>query len=242
MNGTTVHGTQYTDPARRRIPGTYYGTVGPAGDIFALEAQRPAANHVAVVGLGAGTLASYVDARTQMTFFEIDPVVIAVAEDPNAVQLPGRRSDQATRSWRAMRACRSRPNPRAHTTWSSSTPSRSDAIPIHLMTVEAIGEELRTLQPDGVIAFHISNRYYDLSPAIAAALDRLGLTTLERAGGPPMRDGGVDRHPEPLGGRLAGPGAARRSSKPSAGRVASPADHPFTDDYADLLTYLHIGF
>ena len=67
MNGTTVHGTQYTDPARRRIPSTYYGTIGPAGDIFALEAARPAgtAKRVAVVGLGAGTLASYIDDRTR---------------------------------------------------------------------------------------------------------------------------------------------------------------------------------
>ena len=58
MNGTTVHGTQYTDAARRRTPGTYYGTIGPAGDIFALEAERPAGTtrHVAVVGLGQGRL------------------------------------------------------------------------------------------------------------------------------------------------------------------------------------------
>ena len=80
----------------------------------------------------------------------------------------------------------------------------SDAIPIHLMTVEAIADELRTLEPDGVIAFHISNRYYDLSPAIAAALERLGLTTLERTS-PPERHGRVDRHREPLAGRVADP-------------------------------------
>ena len=47
MNGTTVHGTQYTDPARRRIPGTYYGTIGPAGDIFALEAGAAGRDHEA---------------------------------------------------------------------------------------------------------------------------------------------------------------------------------------------------
>ena len=242
MNGTTVHGTQYTEPARRRIPGTYYGTIGPAGDIFALEAARPAgtAKRVGVVGLGAGTLASYIDDRTEMTFFEIDPVVIAVAEDARLFSYladaptPPRIVEGDARLSLAA-------EPDAAFDLVILDAFSSDAIPIHLMTVEAIEEEVRTLEPDGVIAFHISNRYYDLSPSIAAALERLGLTPLERTS-PPLRATAdstditsrwmaASRDPERL--------AALRAM---GWHASAPADHPFTDDYADLLRYLHVGF
>ena len=80
------------------------------------------------------------------------------------------------------------------------------------MTVEAIEEEVRTLEPDGVIAFHISNRYYDLSPSIAAALERLGLTPLERTSPPSDGHRRFDRHREPLDGRVARPGTPCRAA------------------------------
>ena len=152
MNGTTVHGTQSTDPARRRIPGTYYGTIGPAGDIFALEAERPAgtARRVAVVGLGAGTLASYIDDRTEMTFFEIDPVVIAVAEDARLLQLPRRRADDRPRIVEGDARLSLAAEPDAAFDLVVLDAFSSDAIPVHLLTVEAIEDEVRTLEPDGV--------------------------------------------------------------------------------------------
>jgi Spermidine synthase len=242
MNGTTVHGTQYTDPARRRIPGTYYGTGGPAGDIFTVGAAHLAAGttDVAVVGLGAGTLASYVDDRMAMTFFEIDPVVVSVAEDPNLFTYLA-DAPTAPRIVEGDARLSLATEPTSAYDLVVLDAFSSDAIPIHLLTVEAIAEEFRTLRPDGVIAFHISNRYYDLSPAISAALERLGLTTLERAGaahpvGPdstdiPSRWLAASRDPTHL--------AAFRAL---GWQTSTPADHPFTDDYADLLSYLHIGF
>jgi hypothetical protein len=87
-----------------------------------------------------------------------------------------------------------------------------------------------------VIAFHISNRYYDLAPAISAALGDLGLTTLHREGHG-TGDGEIPSQ------WLA---ASRSSERISGFRAlgwedAIPADHPFTDDYADLLSYLRLG-
>ena len=83
MNGTTVHGSQSLDPERRTVPLTYYGRSGPAGDLFREVGSDPARPlEVGVAGLGGGALASYVDERTSMTFFEIDPIVIDVASDP----------------------------------------------------------------------------------------------------------------------------------------------------------------
>jgi hypothetical protein len=92
-----------------------------------------------------------------------------------------------------------------------------------------------------VIAFHVSNRYYDLEPAIAAALDDLGFVALVRS----SRAGDLTAAPYQYPSRwLVG---ARNGEHIDAFRAlgwqtAEPAEHPFTDDYADLLSYLKLGF
>ena len=245
MNGTTVHGTQYTDPARRRIPGTYYGTTGPAGDIFTVgtgAAGRAAGGitRIGIVGLGAGTLAAYLDDTMTMTYFEIDPVVVRVASDPTLFSY---LSDAPTMPRIVLGDARLSlaDEPAGAYDLVILDAFSSDAIPIHLLTVEAIAEELRTLGPDGIIAFHISNRYYDLSPAISAALQRLGLTTMERASA--AAPAGSDSTDIPSRWLAASRDPARLGAFRALGwQSAKQADHPFSDDYADLLSYLHIGF
>ena len=116
----------------------------------------------------------------------------------------------------------------------------SDSVPVHLLTAEAIADEIRITKPDGLLVFHISNRYYDLSPAIAAAVTAQGLTILEKWHQP----GAVKEPGETPSRWLAASrdaGDARRSCVPRAGRRWPPADRPFTDDYADLLRYLNLG-
>ena len=237
MNGTTVHGTQFGEASRRRTPTTYYGTHGPAGDIFTVGADSSALNPkaIGIVGLGAGTLAAYKDNWMTMTYFEIDPVVIRVAQDPTYFtylsDAPG-APDIVEGDARLSLA--DQPDGRYDLLVLDAF--SSDAVPVHLLTVEAITDELRTLTSDGVIAFHISNRYYDLAPAISAALEDLGLTTLQREG-----DGTGDGE---IPSRWL---AASRSSERISGfralgwQDAIPADHPFTDDYADLIRYLNWG-
>ena len=56
----------------------------------------------------------------------------------------------------------------------------SDSVPVHLLTAEAIADEIRITKPDGLLVFHVSNRYYNLAPAIAAAVSAQGLTILEK--------------------------------------------------------------
>ena len=124
----------------------------------------------------------------------------------------------------------------------------SDAVPVHLITQEALGDALRSLRPDGMLLVHVSNRYYDLAPAIGAAAQRLGVSVLEREFEPDQAQRNADgaglsdwmvltRSPErvadfraagwvlpailgpPADRRLPGPAAA-----PATGRlVASPA-------------------
>ncbi len=241
MNGTTVHGTQWTDPARRRTPTTYYGQRGPAGDIFAVGADSSAVDpkRIGIVGLGAGTLAAYKDEWMSMTYFEIDPVVIRVAQDPSFFtylsDAPG-APDIVEGDARLSLA--DEPDRRYDLLILDAF--SSDSIPTHLLTLEAITDELRTVSTDGVIAFHISNRYYTLAPSIAAAFTELGMTTLERA----SRDQDTANDESLLPSRWLA--ASRNLDSLAAFRAhgwddTTPADHPFTDDYADLLSYLHLG-
>lgn len=238
MNGTTVHGSQSTDPAKATAPQSYYVRSGPVGDLFDITAREDRPRQVAIAGLGGGALAAYADARTEMTFFEIDPIVIEVASDPRyftyLVDAPIRPrvvagdarlsfEDEASASYDMV----------------MMDAFLSDSVPVHLLTAEAIGDELRLLRPDGVIVFHISNRYYDLAPAIAAAVSDQGLTILEKRHQPgPVKEPG-----ETPSRWLA---ASREPSRVEALRAAGWAEavvgeRPFTDDYADLLRYLYLG-
>jgi hypothetical protein len=115
----------------------------------------------------------------------------------------------------------------------------SDSVPVHLLTVEAIVDEIRITKPGGTLAFHVSNRYYDLAPAIAAAVSAQGLTTLEKThvvgavsepGETPSHWLAASRDPDTLD-RLRDQGWT----------PVAAADRPFTDDYADLLRYLYLG-
>lgn len=237
MNGTTVHGTQFTDPALQRTPTTYYGTDGPAADIFAIGAKSSAVHPqaVGVVGLGAGTLAAYKDNWMTMTFFEIDPVVIRVATDPAFfTYLSGAPGAPEIVEGDARLSLHAELDAKFNLLVLDAF--SSDSIPVHLLTQEAIVDEARTLTPDGVIAFHISNRYYDLAPPIAAALSGIGFTTVERMG----HGTGNGEIPSRW---LA---ASRSTDAIAAFRALGwqnvvPASHPFTDDYADLLSYLRLG-
>lgn len=242
MNGTTVHGAQLLASDGRRTPVSYYRIDGPVGDIFEVAARSSAVDtkRIAVVGLGAGVLATYMDNWMSLTFFEIDPVVIKAASDPRFFTF---LSD-------APGAPRIVPGDARLSLVEETDGSfdllimdafSSDAIPQHLITVEAIREELRTVAGDGVIAFNISNRYWDLSPAISAGLAELDVTALVMAG----RGGEGDEASYLLPSRWLV--ATRSSERLEAFRArgwqdAVPADHPFTDDYADLLSYLKLGF
>jgi spermidine synthase len=169
-HGTTVHGIQFTgSPVLERLPTTYYAP--PSGIGRAMEAldrlYGPAAR-VGVVGLGTGTLACYAQPAQRWRFYEIDPVVVRIARD----------TDQFT----YLRDCLPRPDIRigdARISLEADQPASldllaldafsSDAIPMHLMTREAFADYARVLQPRGLLLVHVSNRFLDLEPVVAAA-------------------------------------------------------------------------
>jgi hypothetical protein len=235
MNGTTVHGSQAIDPQWRPQPLGYYSRSGPVSDLFAGDV-KPA--RVGVAGLGAGAIASYATPGTSMTFFEIDPLVVSVASDPqyfsflsSAPVRPSIVEGDARLSLANV--------PRGSFALLIMDAFSSDAVPLHLLTEEAIRGEVAALTDAGVLAFHISNRYYDLAPPIAAAANDLGLTILGKSHTPgavrepgetPSRWLAASRDPATIG-RLTAAGWA----------PVTPAGRPFTDDYADLLRYLRLG-
>ena len=238
MNGTTVHGSQSTDPARARSPQSYYVRNGPVGDLFAITSPATGERQVGIAGLGGGALATYGDPATQMTFFEIDPVVIEVASDPHYFTY---LSDSTRRPTIVEGDAR--------LSFEDVDDGRfdllmldafsSDSVPVHLLTAEAIADEVRITAPHGLIAFHVSNRYYDLTPAIAAGVTAQGLTILEKFHTP----GAVQEPGETPSHWLAAsrdPAVLERL-RAAGWSAVTPADRPFTDDYADLLRYLYLG-
>lgn len=240
MNGTTVHGMQSTDPAFSRRPTTYYARSGPLGDVFGwLDAARPKAS-IAVVGLGAGTIAAYEQAGQSMTFFEIDPLVVRVASDPHyftylsgAPTVPTVVLGDARLSLRDVAA--------ATFDVVILDAFSSDAIPTHLLTVEALADDLRVLRPGGLVAVHVSNRYYDLAPALGAAGDRLGLQVLDRGYSPTPAE--ADAGAAISYWVLLTGDEAVADAFVGEGWVPALVSgvEPLTDDHPDILRFLTIG-
>lgn len=178
VHGSTVHGLQRVAPARSPEPLGYYHPYGPAGDIFGAFG-RDARGRAAVIGLGAGSMAAYIGPDQRLTFYEIDPLVVALAKDQryfsHLASAAGRVST-VTGDGRLEIAR----EPGGGLGLVLVDAFNSDAIPVHLLTREAIELYLGKLAPGGLLAFHITNQYLDLEPVLAATLAELGLRAAVR--------------------------------------------------------------
>jgi hypothetical protein len=165
-HGTTVHGAQSRNPSKAMQPLTYFDSNGPFGDILAAMSNDLFGRNVAVVGLGSGALTCLGHADTKWTYYEIDPVVEKIARDPRHFtylrDCPP-RADVVIGDARLML----RGAPDAHYTLIVIDAFSSDAIPVHLLTKEALAEYLTKLTPDGILAIHITNRHLNLEPVVA---------------------------------------------------------------------------
>lgn len=179
MHGTTLHGSQVLDPAARRQPTTYFSRGGPCGEIIdALQSIRPLAR-VGVIGLGVGTLAAYGTEGSQWDFFEIDPSSVHFARDSG--HFTYLKDSQATcRIILGDGRLKLAEEADGQYDLLIVDAFSSDAIPLHLATREAMALYFQKLKPDGRLLFHISNRHFDLRPAIAALADSLGVACRTR--------------------------------------------------------------
>jgi spermidine synthase len=171
MNGRIRHGMQMMAADRRRVPTTYYGE--DSGVSVALRnCCEDRAKNVGVVGLGAGTLAAYGEAGDRMRFYEINPLVEPVARNLFTYLRDSRAAITVVGG--DGRAMLSREAPHGFDVLVVDAFS-GDAIPLHLLTREAMEVYRRQLAPGGVIAFHVSNSYLKLAPEIALLADAEGM-------------------------------------------------------------------
>ncbi len=161
-HGVTVHGTQFTDVERSHWPTAYYGHSSGAG--LALDRLVPQAGRtIGLVGLGAGTLASYGRRGDRFTFYEINPAVIALARAPfSFLRESAADIDVVAGEARLALAAEVRRGGAAGFDVLVLDAFNSDAIPVHLLTVEAMEIYLARLKPNGLIAVHLTNRHLDL--------------------------------------------------------------------------------
>jgi SAM-dependent methyltransferase len=171
-HGTTLHGLQFLDD-RSGIPTTYYAPTGPLGDVFA----SPDVTDVGVVGLGVGTVAAYGDPGQSFTFYEIDAEVVDIARDPSLFTFL-RDSEAQVRTVVGDGRLRLAEEPDRSFDLLLLDAFSSDAIPVHLLTVEAMREYTRKLRPGGLLAVHVSNRVFDLRPVVHGAAEAMGWQAL----------------------------------------------------------------
>jgi spermidine synthase len=194
IHGTTVHGLQALDadgqPRRDAEPTAYYHRTGPVGAIFAMLAEETSPRPVAVIGLGVGTTAAYARPKQEFVFYEIDATVRDLAENARYFTFLRDARDRGANLDVVLGDARlslqnnapgdSQARPDGHFRFIAVDAFSSDAIPVHLITREAVELYLQKLAPDGILAFHISNRYLDLEPVLAAAARQAGLRCIIR--------------------------------------------------------------
>ncbi len=243
FHGSTLHGQQSLDPLLRREPSTYFTRSGPIGQLFEALKQRLAqpGARVAIVGLGAGTLAAYARPGQRWTFFEIDPLVERIARDPRFfTYLQDCQADSVEVVLGDARL-RFRDAPGHVYQLIVLDAFSSDSLPVHLISREAIGLYRTKLAAGGVLAFNLSNRYLNLDPVMSRqaedaclvyrACHDLRLSDAEKqAGKQPAIWSVMAAAEQDLGGLEID--ARWQSSAPHAG------SRVWTDDYSDQASYL----
>jgi len=233
MNGTIDHGLQFLAPERRDLPTSYYGPESGAGIV--LKAADPGTPlKVGLIGLGVGTLAAYGRPGDQYKFYEINPLVIQVANrefcflrDSKArigvVEGDGRLSLEQE-------------PPQGFDVLAVDAFS-GDAIPVHLLTREAFRLYFRHLKPHGTLAVHVSNKYLNLNPVVAGAAEALGMEAV-LVNNKPDSPRGISRSTWVLVGNPRG--FLGKAEVENAGTVLGPGALKivWTDDYSSLMKAL----
>jgi len=232
-HGTIVHGKQFLDPDRRGLPTSYYGLRSGVG-LALLDAHEHAPLRVGVVGLGAGTLAAYGRTGDVFRFYDINSGVAELARSEFTFLKDSLAQVEVVLGDARLSLER---EPAQNFDVLALDAFSSDAIPVHLLTVEAFRTYLRHLKPDGILAVHISNRYLDLVPVVQQAARHLSLE-LRQVENDDDDDAGVYRSDWML--VSASPAAFEgKELKEAAERIdAVPRVRLWTDDYSDLYRIL----
>ncbi len=169
-HGRIAHGEQALNPPYRTQASAYYCERSGIGRVIrALPADRP--HHIGVLGTGVGTLVAYGRAGDRYRLYEINEQVIALAErDFTYLKDTAASFTHVLGDGRLMMEAES---PQAFDVLAMDAFS-GDSVPAHLLTIEAMRSYIRHLRPDGLLALHITNKYLNMRPVVAAAAAELG--------------------------------------------------------------------
>jgi hypothetical protein len=237
-SGTTLHGFQFTD-GRASEPASYYVKSGPLGEIFTDARSRKENLAIGVVGLGAGTIAAYAEAGDTLSFFELDEAVINIATDPRYFTfLQDAAVTPRIVSGDGRLSLESEP-PESFDILVLDAFS-SDVVPAHLITREAMALYRSLLRPGGLLALHVSNRYYNLASAVGSAVQWSGMAcagsvaTFDEA----KFEGGAS---SPSFWVVAGDAEDVRRFTGAGWFFLPAAGHILSDDHSDLTRFLDFG-
>jgi hypothetical protein len=240
QHGTTIHGAERLSdieagPAVRPLPLTYFhANAATVQTIAAARARAGGPIRVAIVGLGAGTLACYAEPGDDWTYYEIDPAVVDIARDPSRfTYLAACAPDMPIVLGDARLTLADAPDGSYDVILLDAF--ASDTMPVHLMTKEAMALYLRKVVPDGIVALHVSSRYMELVSVVAGIAQANGLLTRLN----PPEEADPDAHQY----QSAVVAAARKdedfSTLVSSGHWISVRPDPrqwvWTDDYSNVI-------
>lgn len=245
QHGRTLHGAQQPDLEFRRTPLTYYHPEGPLGSVFFIARQARPTLSVGALGLGVGSVAAYAEPGDRWRFFEIDPTVERMARDTALftyladapVPMPVTIGDGRLTLAAA---------PDASFDVLVVDAFTSDAVPVHLLTREAVALYLRKLRPGGLVAVNVSNRYLDLGAVLGAVADSLDVVVRQKWDRSPHQPGTVQgvRRTSSHWAVIARDSADVEALTRRVGWVAVDRRaglRAWTDDYSSLLGVLRIG-
>jgi SAM-dependent methyltransferase len=244
-HGTTLHGIENLTPGEELEPTSYYARRSGVGHALASAPVLfgPQAR-IGIVGLGTGTLACYALPGQSWKIFEIDPAVVRIASDPANFSFLSRCAPDAEIVVGDARVSLSRQPPGGLDLLAVDAFS-SDAVPMHLLTREALAVYARALQPGGLLLVHISNRYLDLEPVLAAAEKEDGWSAMIATYSPGPEEAGhnlttsiwvaMSRDPRVMDSLKLASGGDADLWRPLAARPGFPG---WSDDYASILPLL----
>lgn len=238
IDGTTIHGIQLLDPTRRAEPLSYYGERSGIGHVMRHIDEPAGGLRIGAVGLGIGTIATYAEPGDEIRFYELNPAVVDLAREhfsflgesqaaidvvigDGRISLERELAERGGRNYDLL----------------VIDAFTSDAIPVHLLTREAVGVYWSHLKPDGVLAIHVTNSYVDLVPVVAnvaAALGKDALHLQSSAAGDGIFSADWVILTEGAWSGRSGTTEGLTIVPP----LPEPAARVWTDDYSDLLRTL----
>ncbi len=242
MSGTTLHGVQALAEEVATKPTSYYHPEGPLGQALTAWRARHDLRRAGVIGLGAGATACYRRPGESWTFYEIDPTVVEIARDTALFTYLQRCGNPPIELGDARLTLNRTPDGLFDILVVDAF--SSDAIPMHLLTLEAMQLYLSKLAEDGILVFHISNKYFDLRPILARQAESVGSAVIAqqfRAPEDVLAEFGfssywlvLSRREETVAPLL----EDERWQRP----VAEPGTPLWTDGYSDILSVVKLSW